>query len=236
MKKTLAILLAMLMLVSVLAACSNEPAPTTPSTDAPATTDTPATSEPADEPAEEPADAPADTPTDAPADDSAPSPAPEIFTGSVKVKLQNKGDVFEGDKLTFKAEVKGNKALVTIHWQKEVEKDEKTHEKEWITQKTGEKFSIEATEANAAQKYRVVLLDAEGTVVAKAAVKFPKIQPKAASELTEKKADKKADKKSGDKDEKKASKKSDKKSSKKPSKESGKKSSKKASKKSKKTP
>jgi len=58
MKKTLAIILACLMLVSMLAACSSAPATTTPPADT--TPEAPATNDaPADEPADEPADAPA---------------------------------------------------------------------------------------------------------------------------------------------------------------------------------
>lgn len=39
---------------------------------------------------------------------------PEIFTGSVRVKLLNQGDIHEGDTLEFKAIITGDKSLVNI--------------------------------------------------------------------------------------------------------------------------
>ena len=104
-------------------------------------------------------------------------PQLEFFTGSVTVELQSKGDVFEGDTVVFKAIVKGDKSLVTIHWQKLVKNDQ-TNEKEWKNIATGEKLSLEANEANAGEKYRVVLLDADRNVCSEAPVSFPAIQQK----------------------------------------------------------
>ncbi len=68
MKRTLAILLSLLMLLSLMVGCASEPA-TTP--------DAPATTTPAETPADKPADEPADQPTDAPADESTDAPAEE---------------------------------------------------------------------------------------------------------------------------------------------------------------
>jgi len=73
MKRTLALLLAALMLLGLMACASQPAAPTEPS--APA--DTPATSEPAETPADAPADEPADAPADEPADEPVDAPAEE---------------------------------------------------------------------------------------------------------------------------------------------------------------
>ncbi len=76
MKKTLALFLACLMLLSLLAACSNKPA-TTPDS----TSDTPTTT-PADTPADEPADTPADEPAEGDSDEPAETPTePGITEG-----------------------------------------------------------------------------------------------------------------------------------------------------------
>ena len=124
------------------------------------------TEEPTADPTKEPTAEPTSTPTS--------EPTPEVFSGNVRVELQNKGDVFEGDKVEFKAIIEGNKALVSICWEKLVE-NEKTHEKEWVIVEKGEKLNIQATKANAAEKYRVALYDANGEVCAKADVAFPKL-------------------------------------------------------------
>jgi len=59
-KSLLALLLVAVMMLGLFAGCSKEPTPTTG--DAPATTDTPATTEPTEEPVEEPTEDPADEP------------------------------------------------------------------------------------------------------------------------------------------------------------------------------
>jgi len=83
MKRILAILLAMLMVLA-LVACAAEPAPTTPAdTTKPADT---TVTEPADEPAEAPADEPADEPAEAPADEPAEAPADEPVEEPVTVE------------------------------------------------------------------------------------------------------------------------------------------------------
>ena len=97
---------------------------------------------------------------------------PEVFSGSVRVELLNKGDICEGDNLEFKAIIDGNQALVSICWQKLTE-NKTTYQMEWLTVEKGEKFKILAVEANTAEKYRVVLYNADGEVCAEAAVKFP---------------------------------------------------------------
>jgi len=79
MKKTLAMLLAALMLIGLMAGCASEPAaPTTP---ADTTTEQPADTTPeapADEPTEAPADEP-ETPAEAPADEPAEVPAASVY-------------------------------------------------------------------------------------------------------------------------------------------------------------
>jgi len=83
MKKTLAIVLALLMMLSVLTACASEPAAPvdTPTTNTPAT-ETPADTpeEPAEEPAETPAEEPAEEPADVPAEE--PAADPEVGTAT----------------------------------------------------------------------------------------------------------------------------------------------------------
>ena len=146
--------------------------------------------EPSEELAEEPAEEAAEEPVVEPAgglvqelaeesveeldDELAEEPVPRIFTGNVRIKLVNNGDVKENDKVEFEAVVNGELSLVSICWQKWME-NEKKHEWEWVTIKEGNKVSIKATVADAAEKYRVVLIDAEGRVCAEADVKFPKI-------------------------------------------------------------
>jgi len=125
-----------------------------------------------EEPAEELDKAPSAEPTAEPTTESTARQAPQVFSGSVRVELQNKGKICEGDNLEFKAIIDGNQALVSICWQKLVE-NEKTHEKEWTAAGNGEKFSVKATKANAAEKFRVALYDANGEVRAQTDVKFP---------------------------------------------------------------
>jgi hypothetical protein len=125
-----------------------------------------------EEPAEELDKAPSAEPTAEPTTESTARQTPQVFSGSVRVELQNKGKICEGDNLEFKAIIDGNQGLVSICWQKLVE-NEKTHEKEWTAAGNGEKFSVKATKANAAEKFRVALYDANGEVRAQADVKFP---------------------------------------------------------------
>ena len=76
MKKALSLMLACLMLIGMLAACSSEPAaPTTPS-DTPAV-DTPAENTPAEEPAEAPVEEPAEEPVEEPTEEPAEEPVGE---------------------------------------------------------------------------------------------------------------------------------------------------------------
>ena len=99
--------------------------------------------------------------------------ASKTFTGDVFVELQNKDDVSEGDTLTFIAVVKGDKTLITIHWQKL-----SPNGTEWEDIGTDEVLKLKASEANACGKYRVVLLDADHNVCAETTVCFPEIQTK----------------------------------------------------------
>ena len=92
------------------------------------------------------------------------------FSGSVSVVLQNKGDVFEGDTVVFTAIVQGDPSLVTIHWQKLAGS--------WKDIGSGQKLSLEANEANAGARYRVVLYGTDGSMYAEASFSFPAIRKK----------------------------------------------------------
>ncbi len=94
---------------------------------------------------------------------------PEAFTGSVAAVLQNTGDVYAGDTLTYKAEITGDATLVSVAWQAETV--DEAGEKVWKTVATGSIFTVTAEENPGA--YRVILRDAAGVVVATAAVVFP---------------------------------------------------------------
>ncbi len=69
MKKTFALLLVALMLLSMFAACASDPA-ATPTDDASQASDTPATSEPEETPAEEPVEEPAEDPAEEPSENA----------------------------------------------------------------------------------------------------------------------------------------------------------------------
>lgn len=129
--------------------------------------------EPAEESAQEPEEEPAEESAAVPDGELTEAPVQAAFIGSVQVELINKGDVKENDKVDFEAVVNGDKSLVSICWQQWAENG-KTHEREWVTIKESDKISIEATDANAAETYRVALFDAQGQVCAEANVKFPK--------------------------------------------------------------
>ncbi|MBR5345124.1 MAG: DUF4214 domain-containing protein [Clostridia bacterium] len=132
--------------------------------------------EPETEPEAEPEQEPEATaePEAEPEAEAEDEPEAEVFSGSVSAQLQNSGDIYEGDQLVYLAKVQGNAELVSILWQVETENEE-THEKEWKDLATGERFTLTATEENLAQKYRVALVDAEGNVVASAALALPEL-------------------------------------------------------------
>jgi len=79
MKKCLSLMLALLMLLSMLAACSNEPAATTaPAVDEPAAAEPAVTpEEPVEEPAEEPVEEPVGEPVEEPVEEPADEPVEE---------------------------------------------------------------------------------------------------------------------------------------------------------------
>jgi len=119
MKKTLAMLLAVLMMLGCLVACAAEPATTT---DTPASTDTPATttpSAPADEPAEKPAETPAatdepttDEPTDiATTDEATASLYPLCAPGEITIEW------FCGDKTNAVLQLAEADFSQNVFWQ-----------------------------------------------------------------------------------------------------------------------
>lgn len=111
------------------------PATEAPTTEAPAT-EAPATEEPTAEPAPE-----------------ATEEAPVAFTGSVEVKLENEGEIFFGDTVVLRAEVRDANTAYEIRW--EVKKD-----RDWevIGGEDESIYKFVVTEENAAYEYRAVLI------------------------------------------------------------------------------
>ena len=160
------------------APAADEPAAPEAAEEEPAEPEAPAEAEPEAEPETEPEQEPEAEPEAEVEPEAEPEAEAETeaqaeeFTGSVFAQLQNTGDVHEGDQVVYVAKIQGNAELVSILWQVETENEE-THEKEWKDLASGERFALTATEENFAQKIRVALVDADGNVVATAAVVFP---------------------------------------------------------------
>ena len=122
------------------APATEAPATEAPATEAPATeapaTEVPATEEPTAEPAPE-----------------ATEEAPVAFTGSVEVKLENEGEIFFGDTVVLRAEVRDANTAYEIRW--EVKKD-----RDWevIGGEDESIYKFVVTEENVAYEYRAVLI------------------------------------------------------------------------------
>ena len=84
-------------------------------------------------------------------------PTPFSFTGTVTVKLDNDGDIFLGDKVTLRAEVRDANADYEIRW------DYSKGGDDWktISGETSKTYSFTVTEENAEYAYRAVLVVAE---------------------------------------------------------------------------
>ena len=136
------------------------PAPEAPAPEAPAP-EAPAPEAPAAETSTEPTEAPAAEATEAPAEEPTAEPTAEptpfAFTGTVTVKLDNDGDIFLGDKVTLRAEVRDANADYEIRWEYSKGGDDwKT-----ISGETSKTYSFTVTEENAEYAYRAVLVVAE---------------------------------------------------------------------------
>ena len=117
------------------APATEAPAIEGPATEAPAT-EAPATEEPTAEPTPE-----------------ATEEAPVAFTGSVEVKLENEGEIFFGDTVVLRAEVRDANTAYEIRW--EVKKD---CDCEVIGGEDESIYKFVVTEENAAYEYRAVLI------------------------------------------------------------------------------
>ena len=136
------------------------PAPEAPAPEAPAP-EAPAPEAPAADTSTEPTEAPAAEATEAPAEEPTAEPTAEptpfAFTGTVTVKLDNDGDIFLGDKVTLRAEVRDANADYEIRWEYSKGGDDwKT-----ISGETSKTYSFTVTEENAEYAYRAVLVVAE---------------------------------------------------------------------------
>ena len=136
------------------------PAPEAPAPEAPAP-EAPAPEAPAAETSTEPTEAPAAEATEAPAEEPTAEPTAEptpfAFTGTVTVKLDNDGDIFLGDKVTLRVEVRDANADYEIRWEYSKGGDDwKT-----ISGETSKTYSFTVTEENAEYAYRAVLVVAE---------------------------------------------------------------------------
>ena len=87
---------------------------------------------------------------------------------TVRVKLENTGDIYYGDRVTLVAEVAAN-GEYTVSWEYlNVEPEEPV----WVTIGSGETYAFEVNVANAARTYRAVV----NGVVASAAFKLPSVK------------------------------------------------------------
>ena len=161
MKKTmkkmgLIILTAALLCSTIPGAYADESA--TPSEATPVATAEP-TVEPTAEPTVAPTAEPVAEPTAEPTVEPTAEPAPVAFTGVVKVKLETEGDLFFGDTVTLRADVRDANAEYAIRW--EMKSEEPDAEWEVIPGETAETYSFAITEENADYAYRAVLVVAE---------------------------------------------------------------------------
>ena len=108
------------------------------------------TAEPATEPATESTEEPA---AEEPAsEEPAAEPTPVAFAGTVTVRLENTGDIYFGDVITLRAEIKDANLPYTIRWEANDGNGWKA-----IPDENGEKYEFEVDEENATWEYRVVL-------------------------------------------------------------------------------
>jgi len=135
------------------APATEAPATEAPATEAPATEETvtpapEATPETSEQPTTEPTAEPTEEPTVAPTEE-----APVPFTGTVEIKLENKGEIFYGDTVELRAVIRNANTAYKIRWEVK-----KTGEWEIIPGEDEETYEFTVTEENAAWEYRVVLI------------------------------------------------------------------------------
>lgn len=135
------------------APATEAPATEAPATEAPATEETvtpapEATPETSEQPTTEPTAEPTEEPTVAPTEE-----APVPFTGTVEIKLENKGEIFYGDTVELRAVIRNANTAYKIRWEVK-----KTSEWEIIPGEDEETYEFTVTEENAAWEYRVVLI------------------------------------------------------------------------------
>ena len=93
-----------------------------------------------------------------PAPTAAPTQTP--FTAKVKIELENKGQIYFGDKVILKAKVKQANAEYTVRWEYyNVNADIEHGENPWVLAHKGEKYEFTVNEENAKLTYRLVIND-----------------------------------------------------------------------------
>ena len=104
------------------------------------------------------------------------------FTAKVRIELQNKGQLYFGDKVTLRAIVEKASAKYTVVWEYyNVDADVKKGENPWVAVEKGDKYVFTASEKNVSLTYRVVV---NGVVVSDT-YKLPKVEVKPEEEADE---------------------------------------------------
>ena len=89
-----------------------------------------------------------------------PAPTKEPFKAKVKIELENKGQIYFGDKVTIKVDVKEANADYTVRWEYyNKEADVKHGENPWVLLHKGEKLELRVNEENAVLTYRIWVND-----------------------------------------------------------------------------
>lgn len=131
------------------------------STEAPEVTEQPTEApEAVEQPAEEPetAEQPEETPevSEPPVEEEQPAEEPEApFEASVRIVLENAGDICYGDRVTLRAVVEAN-AAYTVAWEY-YNVHALPDENPWVGLKKGETYVFDVNEENAALVYRAVV-------------------------------------------------------------------------------
>ena len=101
------------------------------------------------------------------------------FTAKARIELQNKGQLYFGDKVTLRAIVEKASAKYTVVWEYyNVDADVKKGENPWVVVEKGDKYVFTASEKNAELTYRVVV---NGVVISDT-YKLPKVEVKPEAE------------------------------------------------------
>ena len=85
-------------------------------------------------------------------------PTPFAFTGTVVVRLENDGEIFFGDTVTLRAEVRDANADYQIRWERSRDGGDSW---EIISGETAGTYSFVVTRENAEYAYRAVLIVAD---------------------------------------------------------------------------